>query len=142
MLWLYFIENGEITYHWGFILLKLLIKRTAVNLFETKKSCGLNSLKMLKENTTWEFFCWTPDKNDGCEFIENKEELWIYFIINDEIKYHYGFIWLKLLIKDTSVNLLKTKKSCVLISLKMLKESTTWDFFCWTPDKRYGGEFI
>ena len=27
----------------------------------------------------------------GCEFILNKEVLWIYFIENAEIKYHWGF---------------------------------------------------
>ena len=47
-LWIYFIENAETKYYWGFTLLKLLINCTAVNLFKTKKSYGFISLKMLK----------------------------------------------------------------------------------------------
>ena len=67
------------------------------------------------------YFVETPDKCYGYEFILNKEELWIGFIENPEINYHWGFILLQLMIKITAVNLFKSKKSCGLVSLKMLK---------------------
>ena len=48
MLRIYFIENVEIMYHWGFILLNLQIKFPALDLMKTKKCSGFISLKMLK----------------------------------------------------------------------------------------------
>ena len=47
-LWSYFIENAEIKFNFRFILLKLVAKSTAVNLFKTEKSYAFISLKMLK----------------------------------------------------------------------------------------------
>ena len=45
----------------------------AVNLFKTKRSCGVVSLKMLKLITLLFYFVETAGKKYSCEFIENKE---------------------------------------------------------------------
>ena len=67
------------------------------------------------------FFAETLLKRYGCELISNKEELRIYFIENAEVKYHLGFFLLKHLIKGTAGNLFRTKWSCGVFLLKMLK---------------------
>ena len=87
-------------------------------------------------------FVETPDKIYGCEFFEKKDVPRIYYIENAEIKYHWRFIFQKLLIKGTAVNLFGTKKSCVFISLKMLNKVPLRIYFVETPEKRYGCEFI
>ena len=113
---IYFIGNAEIKYHRGILLLKLLIKFTAVNFWKERCASDLLHWKCWNKVPLGIYFLETFDKRYGCEFIWNKEKLWIYFIENAEIKYHYGFILLKLLKKGTAVSLFKTKKSAGFIS--------------------------
>ena len=72
-LWICFIENPEIKNHWGFLLFKLLIKGTAVNLFETKKSCRFLSLKMVKQSTLDIYFGKTTDKSTAWNLFKIKK---------------------------------------------------------------------
>ena len=81
-------------------------------------------------------FVETPGKKYATQFIWNKDKLWIYFIKNAEIKYHWGLILLKLVLKGRAVNLDETKKSCGFISLKILKWSTTGDLFCCSSSEK------
>ena len=50
------------------------------------------------------YFVETRDKSYGCEFIFNKEELFIDFIENAETKCDWGFILLKFLVKCTDAS--------------------------------------
>ena len=83
------------------------------------------------------YFVESPGKKYGCEFIENKEQVWIYFIENAEIKYHWGFIFLKLLVKDTAVNLFKKKKAVDLFHWKSRNKVQLGIYFAATADKKY-----
>ena len=118
-----------------FISLKMLKWSTIADLFCFSSSEKVRLWIYLKQRSAADLFHWkswnkvqleiyfveTCGKRYGCEFIEIKEDLWISFIEKAELKCHVGFILLKLLIKGTAVNLFKRKKSCVFISLKMLK---------------------
>ena len=128
MLWIYFSEKAEIKYHWVLILLKHFGKCTTVNLLTRKKSCGFISMKCWNKVALGIYFVETRDKRYVCEFIYNKEVLWIDLFENPEIKYHWGFILLKLLSKGTAMNLFKTKKCCEFISLKFWNKVPV---FCW-----------
>ena len=88
------------------------------------------------------YFAKTAYKIYNCAFIYNKEELWIYFIENAEIMYQWGFILLKLLIKSTALNLLKTKKVWRFVSLKMQDKVPLAIYFVETLHKMYTFDFI
>ena len=54
MLWIFFIENAEIKYHRGCILLKLVINGRAVNLFKIDK-CGFFLIENAEITYQWGF---------------------------------------------------------------------------------------
>ena len=119
-LWIDFIENANIKSHWGFIFWNSCQKVRLWNYLKQRSAVDLFDWKCWYKVPLGIYFVETRDMKYGCEFIYKKEELLIDLIENAEIMYQWGFILLKLSIKSKAVNLFKRKKTCGLISLKML----------------------
>ena len=143
MLWIYICENPEIKYNWGFISLKLLIKGTAVNLLQTKKSCWFISLKILK-------------KKYHLGFLLLKLLVKSTGVNSFKVEQSYGLISLKMRKWSTIVYLFCLNygyKVRLWIYLKQKRAVDSYHRRCWTkvplgisfvetPDKKYGCEFI
>ena len=104
---IYFIENDEIRYGWGFMLLKINLLHS--NCW-SKVRLGIYSIKKVEIRYGWKFILlkklrlgttWKAKVRQDWRFalLNTKKlvRLWIYFIENAEILYSWGFIPFKML---------------------------------------------